>query len=352
MKKIPILIALGLLVIACNQVPNNEQVVSETPKPDTAGVTNNFYDNEPVEKLKMVALSVEGEIANPAQVDFGKLPLRSVIVKEAKLQDDGSNKFIGAYRYDGYSLLDILNLFPIKKKNEEEFPPIIDLYVEISNDLGEKVVLSWGEIFYPNDLHQIIIANSVMRIVPSKTKDLWILPETSRLIISKDLLTERNISNPSKIVVKSADIKFKVEKGMSPMYTESFKIQAENGDEKKINALPAGLSPITYNTIFYGRGRGIHSTTPFTGYELKQVLYPYYKFTKENLQHGLFVVAGLDGYRVALSYSELFNRNDQSEFLLIRAPEDKDGGSYRIFPAADFFSDRAVKSVSEIRFIK
>jgi hypothetical protein len=58
--------------------------------------------------------------------------------------------------------------------------------------------------------------------------------------------------------------------------------------------------------------------------------------------------AGQDGYRCAVSYSEFFNRNDQQEFLLITTPKDEDGGMFRMFPAADFFSDRAIKSLSEI----
>ncbi|MBN2862324.1 MAG: hypothetical protein JXN62_04120 [Bacteroidales bacterium] len=55
-----------------------------------------------------------------------------------------------------------------------------------------------------------------------------------------------------------------------------------------------------------------------------------------------------DGYRCALSYSELFNRNDQQEFLLIKYKEGEEGGLFRLFAAGDFFSDRAIKSVTEI----
>jgi hypothetical protein len=352
MKKIVFTILLGISLVACQQNKNPELKTEILPEPDTAGLTNNFYDNEPIQELTMVPLSLDGEIANPGSVDFSKLPVRSVIVKEASLKEDGTNQFIGAYRYDGYSLFDILNHAKLQKKNEEEFPPIIDLYVEISNVAGEKIVISWGEIYYSNNLHNIIIAKSVMRIVPSKTKDLWPLPETSKVIVTSDLLTERNISNPTKITIKSAEASFKIEKGMSPMYAESIKILDEKGQEYLLKEVPKNLKTITYNTVFYGRGRGIHSTTPFTGYELKEILSSYYKLSKENLQHGFFVVAGLDGYRVVLSYSELFNRNDQSEFLLIQDKNDKDGGAFRIFPAADFFSDRAVKSVSEIRFVK
>jgi hypothetical protein len=59
-------------------------------------------------------------------------------------------------------------------------------------------------------------------------------------------------------------------------------------------------------------------------------------------------ITGQDGYRCALSYSEIFNRNDQQEFLLIKTAENEDGGLFRMFAAGDFFSDRAIKSVSGI----
>ena len=343
--------SIAVFLTACQAKQEKSDVASQNI-PDTAGATNNFYDNEPVKELPMVALSIDGEIANPGQINFSKLPTHLVIVKETSLNPDGSNKFIGAYKYEGYSLFDILNSVKLQKKNKDEFSPIIDLYVEISNDRGDKVIFSWGEIYYPNNLHNIIIANSVMRIVPSKTKDLWPLPETSKLVVGTDLLTERNISNPSKITVRSADASFKTEKGLSPMFSESFKMITENGKVVVIKNLPKELNKVTYHTIFYGRGKGIHSTTPFTGYESKQVIEPYYKLSKENLQHGLFVFAGLDGYRVAITYAELFNRNDQAEFLLISEPDNKDGGTYKLFPAPDFFSDRAVKSLTEVKFEK
>ncbi|HRX32036.1 MAG TPA: hypothetical protein P5349_09130, partial [Tenuifilaceae bacterium] len=90
-------------------------------------------------------------------------------------------------------------------------------------------------------------------------------------------------------------------------------------------------------------------TTPFTGYLLKDVLLPYFPLSNESIKKGMFTVAALDGYRVAMTYSEIFNRNDQQEFLLINNVKG-DGGKYKIFPAGDFFSDRAIKALKEIRF--
>ena len=311
---------------------------------------NNFYDNEETFALIPVELEVCGEIENPGKVDFSKLQKRSVIVKETLLSKDDSNIFTGAYRYDGYSLFDILNERYLHKKNAEEFRPIIDMYIEIENAKGEKVVMSWGEIFYPNFLHNSIIATDVMRIVPSKTKELWPLPEHSRLVIANDLITERNISRPIRITVRSYPRSFRVDRDISPLFTPEFRIFITADETVSYSEVPANFQTETLHTVFYGKGRGIHSTQPFSGIYLKELLRSVFAINRENLKNGLFVFAGIDGYRSVYSYSEIMNRNDQAEILLVPCENEKEGGKFRIFPSCDFFSDRAVKALSEIHF--
>ncbi len=311
-------------------------------------MTNNFYDNTETYTLNVKKLTIEGEISNPGIVDFTTLKKRSVIVKETLLDPTGSDRFVGAYRYDGYSLFDILEKSILKKVNSREFSPIIDMFVEIENERGDKVVFSWGEIYYPSRLHQIIIADAVSRIVPSKTKDLWPLPSESRIIAGTDLITERNISSPVKITVRSFPRSFNVLRDLSPMYSEKIDLVGNGKQAGSLYSFPPDFNKITYNTIFYGRGRGIHSTKPFKGLIIKDILNRTYPFNRENLQKGMLCFAAADGYRCTVSYSELFNRNDQQEFLLIKTTPGEDGGLFRIFPAADFFSDRAVKSLKEI----
>jgi len=311
-------------------------------------MTNNFYDNTETFQIPVKDLFIEGEISNPGKVDFSVLKKHSVIVKETLLDSAGGDRFTGAFRYDGYSLFDILENRIIRKTNAEEFNSVIDLYVEIENDKGEKIVLSWGEIYYPDNLHRIIIAGSVARIVPSKTKELWTLPENSKLVVAGDLITERNISNPVKITVKSYPRSFFTLKGMSPLYSPEIELFSGEKIIGNLSSIPEEKNSVTFNTIFYGRGRGIHSTTPFTGYFLKDILAEYYPLTRENLRSGILCISGKDGYRCAISYSELFNRNNQQEFLLIKTEKGEDGGLFRMFVPGDFFSDRAIKSVSEI----
>ena len=275
MKTISAFIIVSFSLISCNtrheQISNN---VNQNGSPfiDKSDMTNNFYDNTETYTLPLKELIIDGEIDNPGKVDFTGLPVHSVIVKETLLDSAGGNRFVGAYRYDGYSLFDILDKRILKKANSAEFRPIIDLYVEIENDRDEKVIFSWGEIFYPYNLHKIIIATSVSRIVPSKTKELWPLPGESKIVAASDLVSERNISSPVKITVRSFPGSFKLVKNLSPLYSPKINIISNSKLIGVIDKLPVKIKEETFNTIFYGRGKGIHSTTPFTGILLKDLL--------------------------------------------------------------------------------
>jgi len=330
---------LSTLAVCASRAEVEEAVVTEN---------NDFYDNEPSYRLRTPEIYVEGEIAEKVLVNFTELPVRSLIVKEATLED-GKVKFIGAYRFDGYSLFDILKERILKKKNQKEFPPPLDLYVEIENAEGEKVVASWGEIVYPNKLNRIIVATSVSRIIPSKTKEQWPIPETSQMVFAEDLLAERNLSEPIKITVRSATRSFPINRKLKPLHSKSIKLYNEGKSVGEITELDNQLKTQSYKNIFYGRGRGLHKISEFIGNEIREILGKYYSSEKAVLQRGLFTVAAADGYRIVISASELFNRNDQSEFLIVDQGKEE-GGKFLVFPAPDYFSDRAVKAVSEIHF--
>lgn len=339
-------------MVSCQNMTSDEArklILDEYQAIDSTDQTNNFYDNEEIHPLKCNEIEIAGEVNNPGLIETKTLPLRTIIVKEALPTADG-NQFIGAYRYDGYSLFDMINLHTPDKLNREAFPPIIDLYVIVENAKGEKAVFSWGEIFYPNHLHEIIIASKVMRIVPSKTKELWPLPENAKIVVGSDLLSARNIDSPVKITIKSAGREFEIEKGMSPMFAPAIDIFVADHKTMSITKPLENIQILNYESIFYGRGRGIHSTTPFSGQAVKEILKGQISETSENIQSTFLIVAARDGYRGVFSYSEIFNRNDQAELLLIYNPDNQNGGAFRLFPASDFFSDRAILSVDRIYF--
>lgn len=260
--------------------------------------------------------------------------------------------FSGSYRYDGYSLFDILKEKIVAKKNKAEFKSIIDLLVVVEDQKGEKVVLSWGEIYYPTALHRILIADRVAAIIPSETHEQWPLPERTKLVCGNDLIGARNIENPVKITVFSAPMSFPSRKGLKPLYAPGFQVVRADGQAVAIDLANVQAEKRVFPSVFYGRGKGFHGINFFSGILLKDALKTFLTLDRETLQRGYLVAASIDGYHIAMSCSELFNRNDQAEFLLIDRGKGQDGGRYAIFPAADFFSDRALKAVNLIHFLK
>jgi len=312
---------------------------------------NDFYDNTPVKTLAgTMKIEVVGEVSNPGFVNLKSLPRHSIIIREARLEK-GSIAFIGSYRYDGYSLFDILKEKVVAKKNQAEFRSIIDLMVAVENQQGEKVILSWGEIYYPSALHRILIADRVAPIIPSETKENWPLPDAMKLVCGNDLVSERNIGSPVRITVFSAPLSLPGKKGQKPLFAANFQVLRPDGQVAVID--PTGWQAVEreYPAVFYGRGKGFHGIQHFNGRPLKDVLKSLFVMDSQILQHGYLVAGSIDGYRIAMSCSELFNRNDQTEFLLVDRGDDQDGGRFSIFPAPDFFSDRALKAVQVIHFL-
>ena len=312
---------------------------------------NDFYDNTPARDLAGPRrIEVAGEIANPGPVELASLPIRSQIVRETRVAD-GENRFLGSYRYDGFSLFDILKERYVKKNNREEFKSVIDLMVLVENRQGERVVFSWGEIFYPTNLHRIMVATRVAPIIPTLTKEEWPLPEETRLIVAGDLATVRDIPAPSRITVFSSPLSFKRSIAPNALYSPAMSVFDAAGKKKQtIESLPETLPLLDYSTVFYGRGKGFHGIQNFHGRPLREILRPLFPTSESNLKRGYFIIAALDGYRITVSYGELFNRNDFVEFLIVDRGLNADGGRFALFPAPDFFSDRAVKSIGDIYF--
>jgi len=313
---------------------------------------NDFYDNTRTYKLQIPEVRVEGEVTNPGVVDFSKLNRHSAIVREAFLDGEGSLSFNGAYRYDGYSLFDILKERYVSKKNREEFSPVIDLLVVVENGDGDRAVFSWGEIFYPDNLHRILIATGVSPIIPTKSGEQWPIPESGKLVCAVDMISERNISNPSKITVMTQPLSFEVDRDLDPLYSKKVKVHMQGNTVNEITSLEDYGRTREYPAVFYGRGRGFHGVRHFRGKLLKNVLKKALNVTRDNIRKGYFCVSAADGYRITMTFSEIFNRNDHADFLMTDQGEGTDGGRFLLYPAPDFFSDRAVKAITGIHFMK
>ena len=310
---------------------------------------NNFFNQEAATKLNTPdKILITGEVEGEQVVSLKNLPWHSVTSRDAVMSGD-TVRFEGAFRYDGYALCDILSSVKINKKSKEDFYPPVDLYVEVWNEKGEYATFSWGELFYSADVYNIIIAKTVTRVIPGKTGELWSVGKESRLVAGSDRLTVRNILNPTKIVIKSLSGNFKVNRDPAKFYADNLLIAKGDSIHGQLATLPSGLPVVNQKTIFYGHGMGYRGEKEFSGVAINGILSKFYPSEEKSLREGLVCIEAVDGYRASFSLSELINRNDYREPLLMYGSgKEKGRESFSLFAGCDMFADRAIKGVSKI----
>lgn len=308
---------------------------------------NDYYNRLPVMELETAELVVDGEVAKPGPVDLKAFPLHVVTIRHAHLHHKG-REFMGAYRIEGVSLFDILKMRRVRKK-ANEFPPPVDLFLEISDAAGHVVMVSWGEVFFARTPHRILVATRISPIVPTKVKSAMPMPDSSMLVCADDLYGVRNLPMPNRITVRAAKVNVPINRKLD--YVASRRIKISMGDIV-VTELTEGFrlpGRRSMRSVFYGRGRGFHGFHDFTGWDLASVLDRYINTDPEFLARGYLVATSVDGYRSLYSASEVFNRNDGNVFLLLDGGLCENKGPWALFPGPDFFSDRAVAGVNEIR---
>lgn len=307
--------------------------------------TNSFFDDAAVKEYNLSTVYVGGEVAEPGEVDLTTLPLHSFPLKEVELKDNGKYKFVGSYFCLGYSLLDIVSVKTVKKVNEEEFRPYVDLYIIVENDKGDKAVFSWGEIFYSKDNFKVILTKKVNAINPSKMKMEWPLPDEPRIVCANDLSDQRFISNPTRIIVKSSTGEFATGR-RDDIFSADIKL-ITGGETISIADVDKSVGVRKLTHVGYGHGRGYKGVNDFEGYVFKDILNSKLHLPQEYLSKGYAIASAKDGYRVIYSISEILNRSDMNDVLLIDHGDSPSNGRYTIMAIPDFFVDRNVRSLEK-----
>jgi hypothetical protein len=312
--------------------------------------TNSFFDDSEARVFPLNTILVDGEVENPGPVDRGALPVRSRPVKEVTLEG-GKPAFKGAFYYSGIALYDILDGKKVKKSADNNFSPFVDLYVVVQNDRGEQAAFSWGEIYYSRDNFAILLSKRVQAVNPSKmavTK--WPLPTSPRLVCANDLWNARFLTNPTKITVRSFRGTFASPKPTS-IYSPEIAVVA-GSKSFNVREIASSMEKRTYDNVGYGHGMGYKGIEEVKGILLKDILAANLKLLPEDLRQGIAVVSAKDGYRCVFSLSEIANRNDNLDFLLVDDKDSKQDGRFSLFAAPDFFVDRNVKAIEKIEIVR
>ncbi len=308
-----------------------------------------FHQTDQV-KLTPGELTVKGEVKGPGKVNLRKFYKREVVIKESLFDRETGIQFTGAYRYSGYSLFDLLHGYNLEKENSDLFRPQIDAYIVIENRTGDKVVFSWSEIFHTVNPHQILIATEMAPIIPYRQEVDYPTGDKWRVVSAGDLFAFRTLDDPVKITVHSFNKReYLIDRDIETLYSDSVRFYIEENHMHTITPQFDFSKNLTYNSTFYRMGMGHHHTDHFTGpplsFLLQDVTDPYDPVLNRS---ALVCFASVDGYRAIYSYSELFNRTDQTAPILAIAPNEKDGGFFRNFHPVDFYADRSVKALQEL----
>ncbi len=316
-------------------------------KVNTSNSTNNFFDNGEFKSLPIGNITVSGEIKDTVSSLslYGRVE-HEVVVKEL-VKKDGEDCFHGAFRYRGISLVDLLSDIEIKKAADRTFKPETDLYVTIENAVGEKVVFSWGELFYSSNQHDIILAYAVAPVYPVKEVPEYVFPEKGKIVVKNDLYSNRNIENPVKISIHSYAGNFPGKKHQKPLYSDGFDI-IDKGEANKFVGIISDYKSEDIKLVHFGLHWGNKGVKEFSGIKFKDFLSENVEIPDNVMGRTYFAIGSPDAYRALFSANEILNRSDSKDVLLIDYGKDKDGGRFKIHPQADFFADRTMKSISRI----
>ncbi len=302
---------------------------------------NSMYHQSDAISLSIGEITVGGEVKEPGNISLRRQIKREVFIREAVPGPEGIPEFTGAYRYRGYSLFDLLHPFEYQKENAEEFPPGTDLYIVISNDEGDSVVYSFAEIFHTSNPHQVIVAIEMAPVEPYRAETDYPAGGSWRVVSSADLFACRQLENPSSIKIRSFGKKeYPIDRDMEPLYSPEADVIAEGVRLTRISNDDTFNKTRNYRTIFYGMGMGYHDQFDFEGPELSTLIEAYIRpYDREWIRNGLLCFAGADGYRAVFSFSQLFNRADQSGAILAVPADPEDGGYFRLFLPDAFYAD-------------
>lgn len=302
-----------------------------------------FYDRGSGVTYALKSVEVAGEVEDPGPVDLSKLPLRQIPLKWISNE---SGAFSGAYLVTGWSLYDILSAKKLKKARSD-FKPETDLFVTVENAAGEKAVVSWGEIFYSADGYGIMVSQGFRSVTAPKRKTDWPLPNEPRLVCPRDLHDGRFINKPVRITVRSAPGEFPGEKHAAA-YAPSFTV-VRGGKSAEIKD-PGEIRKRSFTAAGYGHGTGFKGIKEGEGYLLKDLLAGTGLLPSDAFGW-LAVVSAGDSYRAVFSLSELIDRGDNGDALLLDKGKSEDG-RFSLFLPADFFVDRNVRSMAKVELLK
>ena len=309
--------------------------------------------------------------------------------RAVKIADAGGG-FLGTLELSGFSLKDLLEGRGVVKE-DDGFNRPLDMIVTVRGKGGALAVFSFGEVFLAGD-EGVLLADGARMILPTHHPPLEdpendpttaVLDLKSRagidlggcaschdgeacqalyfptgwvLTSARDGFGGRFVENPAEIAVRQVGVKVEGKRDLSrEAVVELPSIVGPDGKTHPFSAAEYKKQPrITMADAGIGQGKGYRGISSWEGAPLKNMLR--HLLPKGHDPKNTYVlVTAADGYRSTFSGTEVFWSSDERCVLLV---DKKNGralgrgqGLYMVMPRADFFVDRSVRMVAEIRLV-
>lgn len=312
------------------------------------------------------------------------LPTHRRLVKVA----DSNGAYRAALEVEGYALKDVLDRAQVKKKVDDGFNRPLDVFFTIRGRKGQRTLVSWNEAFFAGDGGPLLVEKSRLvlphhhsALKPGPSDPTVFLGPAKRdalkldscaschsgekppvlappvgwlLVVPQDGFGGRFVEDVSEIRVHQIGISVVANKaGTKNTVVEAPELVNGDGLRKPLTpALFASLPRVTHRDATFGEGRGYHGLRAWEGIDLAALLRPLLPVGKDLNQVWVLVTAA-DGYRSVFSGVELFAAPEGRGAMLVDRingqPLGPGSGKYHVVAKADFFIDRDVRLVKEIR---
>lgn len=305
-------------------------------------------------------IKIKGEVTN--KLELSNLDLKnfdSVSVQFTDLTTYGG--YNGTFVYRGVPLKTILKIAEIQY-DTSIFDKPLDISILVKDIAGNKVVLSWGEVFYHNP-EEVIIAYEGNPVIPHKNckncheesfYKKYMVPLKRRigfpkLVISKDFYSDRSLENIVEIKVISLPIKIKNTR-LKNLFSPHIVLNLSQKNSVTISDLK-NFSHKEYPVKILGEGKGYHGIFSFSGVSLVDILKK--RGIRPDLSH-IFLISAVDGYRCVLSAGEVFLSRYPGDIIIadrLNNSPIRKGGKFMLVLPNDLIVDRIVKAVKKIDVI-
>ncbi|MEW6363647.1 MAG: hypothetical protein AB1714_03300 [Acidobacteriota bacterium] len=291
----------------------------------------------------------------------------------------------------GASLREILEKAVVSKATDDGFGRTIDTYVMVKGSAGERALFSYGEIFMTGDPAMFLLVDRMRLRISGHHESLagtgwepspWLdapgrekprfdgcagchdgtnqlklsMPNGICLVPTRDRVGRRFIRDVTEVMVCQSGVKVAGArpKGEEMWVDRANLILPDNRSVTIGEDATSEASPVEWQDATVGMGRGYHGDHTWSGVSVRSLLERAMGSAPDYGTLAVLVTAS-DGYRSLYSGGEIAY-SPLGETLMLASTEDakplaRDSGRFRTVVKGDFFVDRSVRSVQDIRVI-